>query len=211
MNVNELLDDLIERYPMLKRIKGDIKEAYSILKICYEKGGKVLVCGNGGSASDSEHIVGELMKGFLKQRKLTEEEREVFERQGEEYTHLTNYLQGALPAISLVNQPALNTAYANDVDPKMIFGQQVYAYGEKGKDVLIAMSTSGNSENIINAIKVANSVGVCSIGITGCAGGKMADICDACIKIPEKETFKVQELTLPVYHAICAMLEETFF
>jgi len=211
MKEEQILESLLERYPSLLQIDAQIRAAYGLLKGCYEKKGKLLVCGNGGSAADSEHIVGELMKGFLQKRELDQRRQEDFRRLGEDYRTISEKLQGALPAISLAHQSALNTAYANDVSPDMVFGQQVYGYGEGGRDVLLTMSTSGNSVNVVNAVKVAKAIGVASVGITGESGGRLKELCDVCIRLPEKETYKVQELTLPVYHALCAMLEEYFF
>ena len=207
----EYLEELIQRYPVLEPVREQIAQAYQMLKTCYENGHKILVAGNGGSGADSEHIVGELMKGFLRRRELKEQEQEDFKRLGEDYRAIAGKLQRALPAISLAHQSALNTAFANDVSPEMVFGQQVYGYGEGGKDVLLAMSTSGSSANVINAVKVARATGVAVLGITGEGGGDLKDLCDVCIRLPQKETYKVQELTLPVYHVLCAMLEEYFF
>lgn len=206
-----ILQDLIERYPILCDVKEDIYSMFHILLECYLQKGKVLICGNGGSTADSDHIVGELMKGFIKERHLEKDEMEIFEKYGEEYKQIAGNLQKALPAISLTGHAALMTAYMNDVNPEMVFGQQVYAYGEKSKDVLLAMSTSGNSINIVNAAKVAKVIGIKTIAVTGKKGGELKNLCDHCICLPEKETFKIQELILPVYHAVCAMLEEYFF
>ena len=151
------------------------------------------------------------MKGFLLKRRLGDKEREIFRELGEDYFALSAKLQKALPAISLAHQSALNTAYANDVSPDMVFGQQVYGYGEGGRDVLLAISTSGSSVNVVNAVKVARTIQVATLGLTGENGGDLKDLCDVCIRLPEKETCRVQEMTLPVYHALCAMLEEYFF
>ena len=211
MKEEEILKSLSERYPPLLQIEEQIRAAYELLKNSYEKKGKLLICGNGGSAADGEHIVGELMKGFLRRRELKEQEQEDFKRLGEDYRAIAGKLQRALPAISLAHQSALNTAFANDVSPEMVFGQQVYGAGEGGQDVLLAMSTSGSSANVINAVKVARATGVAVLGITGEGGGDLKDLCDVCIRLPQKETYKVQELTLPVYHVLCAMLEEYFF
>jgi len=204
-------EELMKRYPVLLPIKEDIYKAYELLKRTYEASGKVLICGNGGSASDSEHIVGELMKGFLKKRPLPKEEIGRFRDMGDDFAELPLHLQKALPAISLVSQNALITAFSNDVEPDMIFAQQVYGYSKGKPDALIAMSTTGNSKNVVNAAKVAKVIGVPTIGITGETSGLLAKFCDVCIKIPERETYKVQELTLPVYHTICIMLENAFF
>ena len=211
MKEEQILRSLLERYPPLLQIEEQIRAAYKLLKSSYEKKRKLLTCGHGGSAADGEHIVGELMKGFLRKRELKGQEQEDFRRLGEDYLAIAGKLQKALPAISLAHQSALNTAFANDVSADMVFGQQVYGYGEGGKDVLLAMSTSGSSVNVINAVKVARVMKVATLGITGEGGGDLKDLCDVCIRLPRKETYKVQELTLPVYHGLCAMLEEYFF
>ena len=201
---------LIERYPILSACENEIAEAIAILIDCYQNGGKVLVCGNGGSAADSLHIVGELMKGFVKQRKLTPEMKEQLCRVSAHGEFLYQNLQGALPAISLVNEVSLQTAYANDVAPVLNFAQQVWGQGNAG-DVLIGITTSGNSENVIYAAEVARAKGMKVVALTGQGGGKMKDCSDVVIAVPEKETYKVQELHLPVYHAICIALENEFF
>ena len=197
------LERLVERYPALDGMKDTIEEAFQIMKPSYENGGKLLVCGNGGSASDSDHIVGELMKGFYKKRPLSEAEKEKF-------GGLSEHLQGALPAISLAGHPALSTAFLNDVNPEMIFAQQVYGYGNEN-DVLLAITTSGNSGNVLHAVKVAQAKNMKTIGLTGPKGGKLKEAADTCICVPGSCTADIQELHLPVYHALCAMLEERFF
>ena len=210
MKEYEYLDELISRYPVLAPVKADIRTAYETLKECYERGGKLLIAGNGGSCADSEHIVGELMKGFLLTRELDGKQREAFSeiKDGE---YLANHLQGALPAVALSAHEGLNTAFANDIAADMIFAQQVWAYASSSPDALIALSTSGNSANVVNAVKVANAMGIESIGITGEKPSLMSELCTVCLRLPESETFKVQELTLPVYHALCAMVEATYF
>ena len=208
--MTKIFEELFKRYPSLEPAREKIWAAYEMLCECYENGGKVLVCGNGGSAADSEHIVGELMKGFMSRRNLSETAVSLFENiEGGAY--LASKLQGAIPAISLTSQSGLISAFSNDVAPDMIYAQQVWGYAKKSPDVLIALSTSGSSANIINAVKTANAIGRKSIGITGEDASAMCDLCTVCIRMPEKETFKVQELTLPVYHAICAMVEGTYF
>lgn len=192
---------LLERYPKLTLCRADIERALAIMVGCYEKGGKILVCGNGGSASDANHIVGELMKGFTVKRKVLDEKIPA---------KLRELLQGALPAISLCSQDALITAYANDVSPDMVFAQQVYGYG-KENDVLIAISTSGNSENVLNAAKVAKALGMSVVSLTGAEGGQIAAVSDAPVRVPETETYKVQEYHLPVYHYLCMAVERHFF
>lgn len=194
---------LMERYPALAEMEAGIRQAYEMIRDSYEKGGKLLVCGNGGSAADSDHIVGELMKGFYKQRKLLAEEKIRFGEQGEK-------LQGALPAIALTQHGALSTAFLNDVDPEMVFAQQVYGYGREG-DVFLGLSTSGNSVNVISAAKVAASKGLKVITMTGKDGGMLKGVSDVCLVVPAQGAADVQELHLPIYHALCAMLEDYFF
>lgn len=194
---------LTRRYPVLAGMKDEIKQVYEIIKDSYEKGGKLLVCGNGGSAADSDHIVGELMKGFYKQRKLSVEEKIRFGEQGEK-------LQGALPAIALTQHGALSTAFLNDVYPEMVFAQQVYGYGREG-DALLGLSTSGNSVNVISAAKVAAAKGMKVITMTGKDGGMLRELSDVCLIVPAQVTADIQEFHLPIYHALCAMLEEYFF
>lgn len=199
----EIINDLCIRYPALACCRQQIVQACEAVTDTYKTGGKALACGNGGSAADADHIVGELMKGFMKRRPL---ERTEHERFGD----MAGRLQGALPAISLGVHGALMTAYANDVDPSMVFAQQVYGYGKAG-DVLIGISTSGNSENVVNAMQIAKALGLKTIALTGESGGKLKALSDICICVPAKETFAVQEYHLPVYHAICAAVETYFF
>ena len=210
-NTKSIFDNLFLRYPQLENCRYKIKEAYDIIMQCYKNGGKILICGNGGSAADSEHIVGELMKGFMLKRVIKQEDREklaaMFPEEGQ---YLSENLQGVLPAISLVSQSALSSAFINDVAPDMVFAQQVYGYAQAG-DVLIGLSTLGNSKNVINAIKVAKAFGIKTIGLAGECRGSMRDLCDASIWVPENETYKIQELHLPVYHTLCAMVESEFF
>ncbi|RPI81839.1 MAG: SIS domain-containing protein [Chloroflexi bacterium] len=202
---------LIERYPDLLPCIQDIRDAYQFLFDCYQNGGKVLVCGNGGSASDSEHIVGELMKGFSLKRPLPPDLQEKFKQAyGEDGVFIAERLQGGLPAISLVSQISLLTAFANDVSADLIFAQQVYAYGKPG-DVLIAISTSGRAKNIITALQVAKIVGLRTVGLTARDGGEMPPYCDTAIRVPAHSTASAQERHLPIYHTLCAMLEEAFF
>ncbi len=202
---------LFNAIPALKVCSSSILDSYNILKQCYTRGGKLLICGNGGSASDSEHIVGELMKSFLLSRKLDEKTTQAFKDAfPDNWNYLAENLQGALPAISLVTHSSLSTAYANDVDADMVFAQQVYGYA-KNEDVLMGLSTSGNSKNIVNAIMVAKALGIKTIGMTGQTGGRMKGLCDVTIQVPATETYIVQEYHLPVYHCLCAMLEACFF
>lgn len=197
------LERLCTRYAALGEMKEEIQRAYELLCCAYESGKKLLVCGNGGSASDSEHIVGELMKGFYKKRPLSAREQEAYGDQAKR-------LQGALPAIALTGHPALSTAFLNDVDPEMVFAQQVYGYGSEG-DVLLAISTSGNSRNVVNAVQVAQAKKMKTLGFTGEGGGELGRRCDVCLQAPARSTADIQEYHLPIYHTLCAMLEEHFF
>lgn len=205
------LYSLIERYPALKICEEQIREAYQTMKKSYLGGGKLLVAGNGGSAADSEHIVGELMKGFVLPRKMEEDFSDRLQSLDKEMgTILANNLQGALPAIALDGHLALNTAYMNDCEPLLCFAQQVYGYGISG-DVFLGISTSGNSKNILYAATVAKAKGMKIIGLTGAKDNKLETIADICIKVPQSETYKIQELHLPIYHCWCLMLEDFFF
>jgi D-sedoheptulose 7-phosphate isomerase len=205
------IEVLINRYPILKSIENDIIEGYFVLEECYENGGKLLVAGNGGSAADSEHIVGELMKGFKMPRRLTNEFREALITEDNEMGGvLADNLQGALPAIALDGHIALTTAYINDCEPLLCFAQQVNGFGKSG-DVFLGISTSGNSKNILYASTVAKSKGMKVVGLTGAHDSKLSYMSDVCVKVPETETYMVQELHLPIYHCWCLMLEDRFF
>lgn len=205
----EILEFLYRDFPVLENIAADIEGALQLLLECYKQGNKLLTCGNGGSAADSEHIVGELMKGFRLERPLSDTMRKVLEDtyQGEQ---LADNLQGALPAISLSAHTALTTAFNNDVLPENVFAQQVLGYGKKG-DVLLGITTSGNSPNVVNAVKVAKVMEIRTIGLTGQEGGLLKEMCDVTIAVPGKETYRIQELHLPVYHALCAAVENEKF
>ncbi len=205
------IDLLVERYPSLESAKNDIVAAYLLLEESYENGGKLLVAGNGGSAADAEHIVGELMKGFKLPRKPETNfaERLVAENQ-ELGAVLAENLQGALPAIALDGHPALSTAYMNDCEPLLCFAQQVNGYGKSG-DVFLGISTSGNSKNVLFAATTAHAKGMKVIGLTGAKDSKLKDMSDVCIKAPQTETYMIQELHLPIYHCLCLMLEDNFF
>ena len=205
LSPTQLFERYLEDWPALAAVNDILWEVYETIKDSYALGNKLLLCGNGGSAADCEHIVGELMKGFLLKRPVPPEFAKNSALAGEGAK-----LQGALPAISLTGHSALSTAYANDVDPDMVFAQQVYGYGRQG-DVLLGLSTSGNAKNVCHAIRVAHAVGMKTIGITGKGGGVMKELCSLCICLPATETYRIQELTLPVYHALCAMLEAAFF
>ena len=195
------METLLNRYPSLQACRDDIEKALNLILDTYKNGGKVLVCGNGGSAADSEHIVGELMKGFMLNRPVSDERIP---------THLRSNLQGALPAISLPSQSAVISAFANDVAADMVYAQLVYGYA-KENDLVIGISTSGNSKNVVNAVEVAKCVGASTLALTGENASRLSEICDVTIKVPESETYKVQELHLPVYHYLCAKTEQTMF
>ena len=206
-----ILNDLLSRYPLLKVCEERIEKSFLLLKQSYTDGGKLLICGNGGSAADAEHIVGELMKGFKSPRLLDEaSQQKLKDIDKEEGSLLAENLQGALPAIALDGHPALTTAYINDCNPLLCFAQQVNGYGREG-DVLIGISTSGNSQNVIYAAITAKAKGMKVIGLTGAKDSKLSELADVCIQVPETETYKIQELHLPVYHCLCLMLEEEFF
>lgn len=204
-SVEKIYCGLFERYPLLSGVKADVLSAFECIKDTYINGGKLLVCGNGGSAADSVHIVGELMKGFMLKRELPEREKEKFP-----HKEIANGLQGALPAISLVSETALISAFCNDCSPDLVFAQQVYGL-MNGKDTLLCLSTSGNSKNIVYAAQTAKAKGGKTVAVTGGTGGELGGITDVCIKLPSTVTPEIQEYTLPVYHTICAMLEEEFF
>lgn len=207
------VEELIARYPQLSVCRGDMVAAVEAICESYRAGGKVIICGNGGSASDSEHVVGELMKGFLLKREIKGELADRIRAAAPEHAdYLIANLQGALPALSLVNQVALNTAFANDQAPDLSFAQQLLGMGDAG-DSLLAISTSGNSTNVVYALDMARVKGVKSIALTGRSGGKIKaqNMADICICVPEDETFKIQELHLPVYHMLCIAAENEFF
>lgn len=207
-----LSDELFQRYPMLKECEADIAAALTLMKETYLNGGKILVCGNGGSCSDAQHIVGELMKGFLLKRPMTAEQKNAFaETLGkEDAENFSARLQRGIPAIALDGMSALFTAYANDADADYVYAQAVFGYG-KPEDLLIGISTSGNSKNIVLAAKAAKALGVRTVALTGKKESKLSALCDVTVRVPETETFKVQELHLPVYHYLCADMENTFF
>lgn len=210
-NINNHINTLIDRYPKLIVCRESIQQTYDILKDAYSKGRKLLVCGNGGSAADSEHIVGELMKEFKLKREVYKDQAEAMKSIDSELgTILAKHLQGALPAISLTGHSSLTTAFMNDSNPELIFAQQVNGYG-KPNDVFLGISTSGNSRNILFAAVAAKAKGLHVIGLTGQRDSKLKGLADICIQVPETETYKIQELHLPVYHCLCLMLEEHFF
>lgn len=205
------IDTLLRRYPELEPIKESICEAAGVLAECYENKGKLLIAGNGGSAADSEHIVGELMKSFVLDRHVESDFASalcsVDATLGEV---LSKHLQGALPAIALDGHLALTTAYMNDCEPLLCFAQQLYGYGKAG-DVFLGISTSGNSKNVLYAAVTARAKGMKVIGLTGEKESRLSAISDICIRVPQTETYKIQELHLPIYHCLCLMLEERFF
>lgn len=205
------INNLIDRYPKLIVCRESIIAAYNLLESAYSNSRKLLVCGNGGSASDSEHIVGELMKEFKLKRKVFGEQAAALKTIDAELGQtLADNLQGALPAISLTGHSSLTTAFMNDAMPELVFAQQVNGYGKAG-DVYLGISTSGNSKNVLYAAVAAKSKGLKVIGLTGANESKLMKYADVCIRVPETETYKVQELHLPVYHCLCMMLEEHFF
>ena len=205
------IDLLVERYASLESARNDIVAAYLLLEESYENGGKLLVAGNGGSAADAEHIVGELMKGFKLPRKPEADFAEKLVEENQELgSVLAENLQGALPAIALDGHPALSTAYMNDCEPLLCFAQQVNGYGNSG-DVFLGISTSGNSKNVLYAATTAHAKGMKVIGLTGAKDSKLKDMSDVCIKAPQTETYMIQELHLPIYHCLCLMLEDNFF
>lgn len=211
MDLKIQIEELVKRYPSLAVCKDDIFAAYDILSEAYSNDRKLLVCGNGGSASDSEHIVGELMKEFKLKRKVYSDHAAVLKEIDPELGQvLAEHLQGALPAISLTGHSSLQTAYMNDAVPELVFAQQVNGYGKPG-DVFLGISTSGNSKNVLYAAVNAKAKGLKVIGLTGAKENKLMKYADICIRVPETETYKIQELHLPVYHCLCLMLEDHFF
>lgn len=211
MENKDLLEELIHRYPQLADIHDEIMKASDCLIKCYQQGCKVLICGNGGSSSDSDHIAGELMKGVEQRRPLNDYMKEqLLSVSGERGSFLSGKLQIGLPAISLSAHTGLVTAVANDTDANLIYAQQVIGFGNMG-DVLIGLSTSGNSQNILDAAITAKAKGMTVIGMTGETGGKLKSFCDILINVPERRTSFVQELHLPVYHTLCLMIENHFF
>jgi len=209
-STKNILEDLIVRYPQLNETKNDVLKTYLVLEKAYKNNKKVLVCGNGGSASDSEHIVGELMKRFKKPRAIKNDIYEKLNDCGDEGKKLQYTLEGSLRAISLTSHIALTTAFSNDKEPSVVFAQQLYGLANED-DVLLSISTSGNSENCVLATTLAKVMNVKTISLTGIKDSRLSKISDITIKVPECETYKIQELHLPIYHCLCAMLEEEFF
>ncbi len=199
--------NMVERYPALASCEREVTLAVSLVTECCRSGGKLLLLGNGGSAADAEHISGELLKGFLSKRPPVGEELDLLsEALGED----ARKLQRGIPAIPLTSLTSVLSAFANDVSPELVYAQLVFALG-KPADVVIGLSTSGNSKNVVAALKTAKAMGIKTVAMTGVSGGELADIADIVIKAPETETYKVQEYHLPIYHAICAEAEKILF
>ena len=203
--MNNMRTELLVRYPCLEAVIDSIDAAAQMMVDTYKNGGTVLVCGNGGSCADSDHIVGELMKGFLSLRPMSEEQKSSMSDILDE--DILSKLQRGIPAISLPAQSAVISAYANDVDPELVYAQLVFGYGKK-QDMLIGLSTSGNSKNVVAAAKVARAMGIKTLALTGARDSRLSELCDVTVKAPEIETFKVQELHLPIYHYLCAYVEK---
>ena len=209
--VEGIWQGLAERYPVLKGCREDIMEAYHEMRESFARGGKLLICGNGGSSADAQHIVGELMKGFCKKRRVPEDfAKALLKADAKRGGQLAEALEGGLAAIALTGHPGLSTAFLNDVDGAYIYAQQIYGYGKEG-DVFLGISTSGNAKNILYAAAVARAKGMKVIGLTGKDGGELSGAADVAVIVPDKETYRIQELHLPIYHTLCLMLEEHFF
>ena len=205
------IDLLMKRYPVLEACKEEIIGGYELMEECYKNGGKLLIAGNGGSAADSEHIAGELMKRFKIPRSIPEDlKKKLIEIDSVRGENLSKNLERPLMAIPLVAHEALTTAYINDVDGLGVFAQQLYGFGRAG-DVFLGITTSGNSQNVMSATVVARALGITVLGLTGENGGELSQVANVCVKVPETETYMVQELHLPVYHCWCLMLEDKFF
>ena len=210
MVTNPIFSTLYASYPALKACERDVAAAYDMLLAAARKRALIMVCGNGGSAADCEHITGELMKGFNLTRPLSPAEKAKFdgiEGGGE----IAGKLQGAIRCVSLVSQVGVISAFANDIDPSLVYAQQVWGYASPPDDILIALSTSGNSRNVVNAAKTARAVGIRTLAITGEADSSLSALCDITVRLPAHTPFEVQELTLPLYHALCAALEAALF
>lgn len=211
MNKDKTLDQLCEEYPALCVVREDVGNLVLAMISCFESGGKLLTCGNGGSCADAEHIVGELMKSFELPRPLRKETgqklREISPDRG---GYIAGMLQQGLPSYALTAQTALATSICNDIDPDLVFAQQVLTYGKSG-DILLGISTSGNSQNVIDALIAARAIDMVTAGLSGRSGGRMKEHCDICINVPEEHTARIQELHLPVLHTICRLVENHFF
>ena len=205
------IDIVIERYPCLECLRDQLLQSVEQMKDAYLRGGKILTCGNGGSAADSLHIVGELMKSFVAKRSIPDElSKKISEEFPEDAPLYLENLQGAIPSISLVNEVSLMTAFGNDKSSELVFAQQVLGYGKRG-DVLIAISTSGNSANVLHAAKIAKCMGIHVISLTGESGGKLKELSDILLAVPSNITYQIQELHLPIYHALCLAIEAEVF
>lgn len=205
------IDIVIERYPCLECLRDQLLQSVEQMKDAYLHGGKILTCGNGGSAADSLHIVGELMKSFVAKRSISDElSKKISEEFPEDAPLYLENLQRAIPSISLVNEVSLMTAFGNDKSSELVFAQQVLGYGKRG-DVLIAISTSGNSANVLHAAKIAKCMGIHVISLTGESGGKLKDLSDILLAVPSNITYQIQELHLPIYHALCLAIEAQVF
>jgi D-sedoheptulose 7-phosphate isomerase len=202
--INRHVRNLLQRRPELSVCQADVIRAFEMMRDCFRRGGKMLLCGNGGSAADAEHWAGELLKGFVHQRPLDRKEKQRLP------PALGRKLQGALPAIALTGFVSLGTAFANDVDPQLVFAQLVWALGRPG-DLLVGLSTSGNARNVCAAMQAAKGRGLARVGLSGKTGGRLLSLCDLCIRAPAHETHLVQEFHLPIYHCLCLMLEAEFF
>lgn len=209
-STKKIYDELFDRYPVLVGEKQNVLSAFALLRSVYLSDKKLLLCGNGGSASDCEHIAGELIKSFKKKRPLEKTDEEKLTALGEDGATLANVLERGLKTVSLTSHLALSTAFANDKEPLATFAQQLYVLGDEG-DALLCLSTSGNSQNCVYAALTAKAKGIKTLAITGAKESRLSALCDVCIQAPETETYKVQELHLPIYHCLCAMLEEEIF
>ncbi|MGB4589971.1 MAG: SIS domain-containing protein [Clostridiaceae bacterium] len=208
---NNLIESFFLKWPNLQYLKENMRKSIALMTINILSGGKVLICGNGGSASDSEHIAGELLKEFYIKRPINYEFREkLIAAYGEEGRDMAGSLQGAIPAISLISQTGFLSAYGNDAKPELSFAQEVFAYG-KPSDMLIAISTSGNAKNVCYAAMIAKSLDVFVLSLTGEDGGNLRKHSDVLLNVPEKETYLVQELHLPLYHLLCRGIEYEIF
>lgn len=209
--MNDKMKELFQRYPALVSCEESLNAALSAMEKTYRNGGTILLCGNGGSCADCDHIVGELMKGFLSLRPVDDAtKRALTERCTEDGAKMAERLQRGIPAISLAAHAGVMTAFSNDVDPDLVYAQLVYAFA-RPHDLVMGISTSGNSKNVVAALKMAAAMGLSTVGLTGGKDCAMDSICDVTVKAPETETFKVQEYHLPIYHYLCAALEETLF
>ena len=200
------VENMVKRYPELSVCEREVALAVEAFVDCYNAGGKILICGNGGSAADAEHISGELLKGFMQKRPITSEEAEKLASLGD----VAEKLQRGIPSVPLTSLSAALSAFANDVDPELVFAQLVFALGREN-DLVVGLSTSGNSKNVVKALEVARSLGIKTLAMTGESGGKLASIADITVKVPATETYKIQEYHLPVYHAVCAEAERIIF